>query len=142
MHVCTLSTVARTSTVACLLLFVPAQEDPLGCEPLNKLAPDALTDLPELEQFTAGLQALSRKKALKIKALLLDQVRRRGPGLELDFRPVLLLMIRAVEQNLSCSSPSTWPCRSCSSRARATGWLMKSSIRWVACCRYGKLRLT
>mmetsp|Transcript_18372 Transcript_18372/g.39500 ORF Transcript_18372/g.39500 Transcript_18372/m.39500 type:complete len:570 (-) Transcript_18372:261-1970(-) len=47
--------------------------DPLSKEPLVKLAHDALTQLPQLEEFRAALAALSRKKTLKIKALLLDQ---------------------------------------------------------------------
>ena len=48
--------------------------NPEDQEPLNKLAPDAFTHLPSLIDWQAKVSALGiRKKALKIKALLLDQ---------------------------------------------------------------------
>lgn len=43
-------------------------------EPVSRLAPDALTEMPTLQDFETAIKGMSRKKALKIKALLLDQV--------------------------------------------------------------------
>lgn len=45
--------------------------DPLNEEPISRLAPDPLTDMPSLTDFTAALKA----SKLSIKALLLDQER-------------------------------------------------------------------
>ncbi|KAI8343859.1 DNA glycosylase/AP lyase [Chlamydoabsidia padenii] len=50
--------------------------DPLTCEPISKLGFDPLHNLPSLEDFTA----MVRKRAVPIKALLLDQGFSAGVG--------------------------------------------------------------
>lgn len=54
------------------------QDAPLRCEPLSRLGPDVYTAPLPLDEWVAALQKRSaRAAALKIKALLLEQVRGR-----------------------------------------------------------------
>lgn len=49
---------------------------PRDREPLSRMAPDALTSLPDLELFRSDLRSrFGSRKALKVKTMLLDQVR-------------------------------------------------------------------
>ena len=57
-----------------LLHLGPQTEPARTVEPVSRLAPDALTEMPTLQDFETAIKGMSRKKALKIKALLLDQV--------------------------------------------------------------------
>lgn len=62
----------------CALLcrtVLPAQHDPPKCDPLNRMGFDVLTELPPLEEFSVKLKKRSGNGGMKIKALLLDQVR-------------------------------------------------------------------
>ena len=49
----------------------PQTEPARTVEPVSRLAPDALTEMPTLQDFETAIKGMSRKKALKIKALLL-----------------------------------------------------------------------
>ena len=50
--------------------------------PLGRMAPDALTDMPDLDEFRATLRSrFGSRKSLKVKTLLLDQVWGSGLGL-------------------------------------------------------------
>jgi hypothetical protein len=57
------------------LQYGSIQMDPRANEPINRLARDALLDLPAVEEFVSILsERYQKRKSLKIKTLLLDQV--------------------------------------------------------------------
>lgn len=55
-------------------------KDPLNEDPLNRLGFDPLLDMPTLARFTELLRGHAHRKALKMKALLLDQAFSAGVG--------------------------------------------------------------